>query len=179
MINQPDNEVITSEALIEMGKFQRMMFQRFKLYCGISIRNYVIPSKAFVPDTPITNLWMSVVKIAFEHDKLDLIRTLGRRQREVLVYRQVYCYIAREKGYSYASIGRQIQKDHATCIHSHRLVSDLLETKDPLTKGIYDKVVQNLIEEDYVATIEPDFEQESDIESDGLSLLPEEQDSNS
>jgi len=179
MINQPTNEVITSEALIEMGKFQKMMFQRFKLYCGVSLRNYVIPSKAFVPDAPISNLWMSIVKIAFEQDGLDLIRTIHRRHREILVYRQIYCYIAREKGYSYLSIGKQIHKDHSTCIHAYRLVSDLLKIKDPLTKEIYNKVIQNLIEEDYATTFESSFEQESDIKSDSMPILSEEQDKHS
>jgi hypothetical protein len=173
-----EEEVITAEALLEMGKFQRMMFQRFKMYCAISIKGRAIPSKSFVPEAPVSSLWMSIVRIALELDQLDLIRNLRTRRRDVLVYRQIFCYIAREKGYSYSSIGRQIQKDHATCIHSYRLVSDMLEVRDPITKSIYDKIVQNLIEEEYATTIEPSFDESAELESDSMPLLSEEQDNN-
>ncbi len=69
------------------------------------------------------------------------------RKREVVFVRQLYCYIAitvlkREnyEGISLATIGHQINRDHATVMHSEKTINDLCETNKSVNNQVSDAV---------------------------------------
>jgi len=81
---------------------------------------------------------------AYQNKKTTKIRDIRSRQRPGLWYRQVFCYIARKQGFSLHSIGLFISKNHATVLHTCRLIDDLLGYKDPDITRVYTQVMSNL-----------------------------------
>ena len=62
------------------------------------------------------------------------------RTTHVVIYRQLFMYIACKMGYSITHIGRHLNFDHATVIYSRRNISSLLETNDKKTVIAFKKV---------------------------------------
>lgn len=62
-----------------------------------------------------------IVKSVFNEDVKDKIQ-----RREIVDARMVFSKILRERGYTYASIGRFLKKDHSTIINYMRNVYSLL-----------------------------------------------------
>lgn len=62
-----------------------------------------------------------IVKSVFNEDVKDKIQ-----RREIVDARMVFSKILRERGYTYASIGRFLKKDHSTVINYMRNVYSLL-----------------------------------------------------
>ena len=62
-----------------------------------------------------------IVKSVFDEDVKDKIQ-----RREIVDARMVFSKILRERGYTYASIGRFLKKDHSTIINYMRNVYSLL-----------------------------------------------------
>lgn len=176
--NEEENG-IDAKALMRIGEFQRIMMNEFGLYCSIYIANKTIPSSNYRPDIPISSLWLTIVKCAYDLDRIDIVKDIRTRRREVVSYRQIFCYIARSSGYTYKMIGSVIQKDHATVIHAFRSISDLLEIKDPEIKKLYDKVTQYIKINHHATLIEPLTGEERDDESNSLLILSQEQDQDS
>ena len=52
------------------------------------------------------------------------------RLSHVVIYRQIFMYIASKMGYSSTYIGRYLNYDHATVIHARKAISSLLEIND-------------------------------------------------
>jgi|WetSurMetagenome_2_1015567.scaffolds.fasta_scaffold63912_4 hypothetical protein len=56
---------------------------------------------------------------------------------EYCIPRQIVIYLARELGgYNYHHIGREVYKDHASCINGHRRVQDMVDTNYTTTYGV-------------------------------------------
>ena len=63
------------------------------------------------------------------------------RKTEIVAARQAYCYYARKyTKKSFDRIGRDINRDHATVLHSVRTVNDLLDAKDSMMLDLVNKV---------------------------------------
>lgn len=70
------------------------------------------------------------------------------RTRKIVIARQLYCYILREHfWYGLVEIGKSINRDHTTIIHSHRLVKNLLEIADPQMVEPYEAIMAKIKEE--------------------------------
>lgn len=54
------------------------------------------------------------------------------RQRELVYQRFAFCYYARSLGYPLATIGKFINRGHATVIHALEQAQNLLDINDPL-----------------------------------------------
>lgn len=70
------------------------------------------------------NILQHIVEDVFN---IDIMKKC--RQRNFIDARKVFCILLRDKGYTYTSIGRFINKDHATALHHYRskegcLISD-------------------------------------------------------
>ena len=72
-----------------------------------------------------------------DYCSLDTIQIKTRR-REVVYWRQLAHYFARElTAYSLAKIGRYYgDKDHATVIHSHRVIGNLCQVDKAIRKQV-------------------------------------------
>lgn len=66
------------------------------------------------------------------------------RVREIAEARQLFCYVIREKfGYPLSKVGRLVNRDHATAIHSikaHKDRYDVLRDYRELTKKVIEDV---------------------------------------
>jgi chromosomal replication initiation ATPase DnaA len=67
------------------------------------------------------------------------------RYREVVILRQIFCYIAKRQGYNLNPIGEKLgNRDHTTVIHSVKTATDLLAT-DPIFISIYDNIIYDIV----------------------------------
>jgi hypothetical protein len=80
-----------------------------------------------------------------------------RRHRHLTASRQVLCFYLRGKQYTLKSIGKLINRDHTTIIHSCQTVKDLLDAKDPIILEKLD-LLKN------IATYETETNQSRDVE---------------
>lgn len=70
------------------------------------------------------------------------------RFRSIVVVRQIYCYIARKYFcYTLLEIGKSVNRDHTSVIHSCELIETMLQLKDPLITQLYEKVMEKLKKE--------------------------------
>ncbi len=67
-----------------------------------------------------------ILNIISEEQSISVDSIISRvRHREVVGGRQLFCYIMREKfGFSYTKIGRLIERNHATIMHSNKSHKD-------------------------------------------------------
>ena len=67
------------------------------------------------------------------------------RYRKTVVARQIYSYLSRTIfDYGLVEIGKSINKDHTTIIHSIRHVKKMLEINDPIISEPYQKIMGEL-----------------------------------
>jgi chromosomal replication initiator protein len=72
--------------------------------------------------------------------KPDDIKSKSRKQETVIV-RQVYCYVAREiTGETMEKIGNVINREHATVVHSCKVVGDAVAVGDRRVMEVLEKV---------------------------------------
>lgn len=64
------------------------------------------------------------------------------RDAEIVRARQIYCYLAKEMGYTFKKIGSIINRDHATVIYACKVVSN--KQFDFKILADYNKVIDNL-----------------------------------
>lgn len=72
------------------------------------------------------------------------IRT-NTRVYQIVLLRQIFCYIAHELGYTSVEIGRFIHKDHATVLHSIKTLKIALDLKVKSVMGKYEIVKSSLV----------------------------------
>lgn len=64
------------------------------------------------------------------------------RDAEIVRARQIYCYMAKEMGYTFKKIGAIINRDHATVIYACKVVSN--RKFDFRILADYNKVIDNI-----------------------------------
>jgi hypothetical protein len=70
------------------------------------------------------------------------------RFRHIVVVRQIYCYIAKKYfSYTLLEIGKSINRDHSSVIHSIELVEKMIELNDPLICSHYEAIMDKLKKE--------------------------------
>ena len=52
------------------------------------------------------------------------------REHNKCMARHVYCYVAKNEGYTLSQIGSMINRDHSTVLNSKRVAEELLETSE-------------------------------------------------
>ena len=64
------------------------------------------------------------------------------RDAEIVRARQIYCYLAKEMGYTFKKIGAIINRDHATVIYACKVVSN--RKFDYKILNDYNRVIDNI-----------------------------------
>lgn len=59
------------------------------------------------------------------------------RKRDVVVARQMLCYVLRQKGYAWHMCGRVVGRDHATAMHGARVFAEQLSLGEKLTVYVW------------------------------------------
>ena len=88
-----------------------------------------------------------------KYPELSHIRSLKvtSRRREIIVWVQIYSYLAYELGYTLMYIGQSINRNHATVIHSIKVAKDLLSIKETDFAEVYELVLKSI--QEYVGII--------------------------
>lgn len=144
MPNKIENKTlhIPHKVVEQIRTFQEEMKRNYNYHCHVYVRERGLTVS--VPKTSLRILWEHVCDIAYENHSISLNGNRHFRGRLYVTYRQIFAVIAREKGYSFQSIGRTISKDHATIMHSVRLFKSLKSVNDPELMPIYNEVVEQL-----------------------------------
>ena len=82
------------------------------------------------------------------------------RLRDYLVYVQVMSYLAHKEGHSKTSIGKFLNRNHATVINSCKMIENGFFSKDKTVLHAYNNTLKKL--EEYVGTISENDEREND-----------------
>lgn len=85
------------------------------------------------------------------------------RRRDIILWVQTFTYIGRKMGFTTTRIGKFINRDHATVLHSVKAVENALFTKEADLNQIYKQVLNSIKE--YVGTITADPSGKNDTES--------------
>jgi len=73
---------------------------------------------------------------------IDQIKCRSRKQ-DIVFLRHIICYILHKKGFSLSQIGLKLNRNHATVLHSIRVVSDMLTYPNPLN-DLYNRIIQTI-----------------------------------
>ena len=100
-----------------------------------------------------------------KHPELSHIKSLKitSRRREVVIWVQVYSYLAYELNYTLMYIGQSINRNHATVMHSIKVAKDLLSIKETEFKKVFELVLKSI--EEYVGIISTNVKGKYDTES--------------
>ena len=100
-----------------------------------------------------------------KHPELSHIRSLRvtSRRRDVIIWVQVYSYLAYELGYTLVYIGQSINRNHATVMHSIRVAKDLLSIKETGFKEVFELILKSI--QEYVGIISTNVKGEHDTKS--------------
>ena len=92
-----------------------------------------------LPDADLDIILMEICDI-LNVSRKDILST--SRARDFVFARQLYCYAARQlTGYSLKAVGKKINRDHTTVIHSVNEVKDFLATADAAFMPVWHKYV--------------------------------------
>lgn len=64
--------------------------------------------------------------------------TSKSRLSSLVLYRQIYCYIEKQTGRTLGDIGRDVNRNYATIIHSVRRIEELISIGDREVLGLLD-----------------------------------------
>jgi len=131
----------------------------FELKYGIRLRINLENSKhCKIPDLSITDLMDQVNEVLFEYFPGKIVKCrLGRnvainngilskvRVYEFMVFKHIFCYIARDLGYSYSTIGRALDCDHATVINACKSIKRSFTTNYCDSKIKYEDIKTRII----------------------------------
>lgn len=85
---------------------------------------------SYLPDPFVTNGWTMQSSC---------------RKRDVVMLRQIFCYIAKNQGYALKTIGNKLgNRDHTTVIHSVRVASDMIDSNDTIFVTLYEAITNEL-----------------------------------
>lgn len=139
----------------EINEFKLSLERKYGVHISINIHSSKHPK---IPYISLEDLINEVNEVLFEFHpekvivckifkQRDISEGINSRLRvyEVAVFRHIYCYIARNIGYSYSSIGRSIGKDHATILNACKSIERSFKTNYCLSKDKYDIIKNRLI----------------------------------
>ena len=92
-------------------------------------------------------IFNSVVEVVTEHAPhlVEYFTTEKKtRVQEYCNYMHAYAYIARKNGHTFHSIGRWVNRDHATIMHGNKKAQNLLDTKDKDFEKVYNLILNQI-----------------------------------
>ena len=81
---------------------------------------------------------------SLNNPSINKVSDINTRHRPNIFYRQIFCYLAYNYNFTVSEIGRFINKDHSTVVHSRDIIKDLLQIRDPDIVKIYNSIYTNL-----------------------------------
>ena len=112
---------------------------RAKTYRNTVATDYVTQVKS-ISNTDRLESLLSVICETLEVTVQEAKGTI--RDAEIVRARQIYCYMAKEMGYTFKKIGAIINRDHATVIYACKVVSN--RKFDYKILNDYNRVIDNI-----------------------------------
>ena len=86
-------------------------------------------------------------KIKSSYGTVNLTNGIRTKTRlyQIVLLRQIFCYIAHELGYTSVEIGRFLHKDHATVLHSVKTLKIALDLKVKSVTNKYEIIKSSLV----------------------------------
>ena len=143
--------------LIEMTNYIQSFIDNFQDKYNKKLKVVVLKSNKKNADEDVSKIKILenlVLKAMHnKHPELSHIRSLKvtSRRREVIIWVQIYSYLAYELGYTLMYIGQSINRNHATVIHSIKVAKDLLSIKETGFIEVYELVLKSI--QEYVGII--------------------------
>ena len=135
----------------EIKNFKR----KFELDHGVEL--YIISSLG--PDNTITlNKYKKFTKDCIDEHYPKYSKYTFKtksKERDFVQYIQAMSFLAHADGYSYTAIGKAINRNHATVMHSCKTVKDAIETNNINFIIILNQLQKKI--DNYVGTISEDF----------------------
>lgn len=76
-------------------------------------------------------------------DYASFLKDKGRT-REIVLYKQFYCLLGRQAGYTLLQIAKSIGYNHATIIHGSRSIDNLLKIRDREVTEIFNRLMYEI-----------------------------------
>jgi chromosomal replication initiation ATPase DnaA len=125
-------------------------------YIYVGINYNPVKNRAKTYRNTVATDYVSQVQTIYKTDKLEsLLKTVCEkldvtvqeakgtiRDAEIVRARQIYCYMAKEMGYTFKKIGAIINRDHATVIYACKVVSN--RKFDYKILNDYNRVIDNI-----------------------------------
>lgn len=131
------------EQLAEAKQLTQEFINEFEAKYGIKPYVYY-PENLKIPRTPLEYLEYAVNAVLFELDTDPKGIRNKTRDGVVLMHRQIAFYLSIKMGYSLSLIGRYFGWNHATVIHSRKVVDNYIHTKNKKFIVIYNKIENEL-----------------------------------
>ena len=111
-----------------------LFMKKFKLKYNTSVYVSVNTQKNITSKLDLDELRYIVETHMRKKYVFDSVTTIKdkTRKRPIVMYRQIFCKLARTIGYGLTSIGVYLDMNHATVFHSIKTIDDLIETKNVL-----------------------------------------------
>lgn len=129
-------QVTRGKIISYIDTVKQEFFQRF----GLELECIYDTSKATIADTPnldelklIANTLLSGYFLVNKEEGIES----KSRQNELVVCRQLFCYLAMKYGYNAAVTARHIGFDRTTALHNYQTADRLLEVKDKILCDAY------------------------------------------
>lgn len=161
-----DNQHVTLRK--DIIRFKKVILDQYGVNLhiyGIDTTNYHVPSLKTISD--------AVVQVMKERHPEYIYNDLKARYRgkDYVMYRKLFCYIAYNTGYTCKSVGKFVDRDHSSVVHSRGSVEDMLYIKDKdYTTNLM--LINNIIEE-HVGNISENNKREDHPKSDVVAIQHE------
>jgi len=121
-----------------MGTIGKNIFAPRYLAAGEKISAYVIPGLSIHPDDELRRILSVVCSAA---DITVEQACCKSRLHQLVLVRQIYCYIARNNtGYCLNTIGSVVDLHYSSVIHSVGKINDMIAIRDSETLAILKKI---------------------------------------
>lgn len=148
--------ILTPEMAQDVSQFIESFESKHKYPINVEIGG--IQSSIAVADNPERLNQTDIVSLitnamhSFDEDlkQYKSLRNLKTRKRDVLIWAQLYSYLAWRYGYNKSCIARFLNKNHATIIHSIKTIENYKDTKDVEYVAIYEHLKKYI--QEYVGT---------------------------
>lgn len=143
-------QLITKTIHRQIEEFKENMYLNYK------VKVHVFFKETDIPSLPIEDLELLVlIKLKRqypEYSNINSFRNTRSRKYQIIVHKQIFSYIAHEKyGYTKSEIGRYLNQDHTSVIHSINSINDYFDTDNKYVKGLYNTISNSI--KDYVGSI--------------------------
>jgi len=126
-----DKKIKNKELAKDIELFRDHCLRKFE--CNITIKAKKVKKESRKDINELIITFNELIELNKSYFKCENPRLeLKNRERELILYRQIYYYIAFKWGYTKSKIGALLNQDHTTVVHGINQLRNKIEIKDKL-----------------------------------------------